>query len=44
VITGQGSILSPHTVKSQMKSIYRKLDATTRHQAGTRAREWGLIE
>ena len=36
--------LSPHTIKSQMKSIYRKLDATTRHQAVTRAREQGLLE
>jgi LuxR family maltose regulon positive regulatory protein len=37
-------VLSPHTIKSQMKSIYRKLDATTRNQAVTRAREWGLLE
>jgi LuxR family maltose regulon positive regulatory protein len=36
--------LSPHTVKSQMRSIYRKLDATTRHQAVTRARELELID
>ena len=36
--------LSPHTIKSRMKSIYRKLDATTRNQTVTRAREWGLIE
>jgi LuxR family maltose regulon positive regulatory protein len=36
--------LSPHTIKSQMKSIYRKLDATTRNQAVTRARERGLLE
>ena len=36
--------LSPHTIKSQMKSIYRKLDATTRHQAVTRASELGLLE
>jgi LuxR family maltose regulon positive regulatory protein len=36
--------LSPHTIKSRMKSIYRKLDATTRHQVVTRARELGLIE
>jgi LuxR family maltose regulon positive regulatory protein len=36
--------LSPHTIKSRMKSIYRKLDATTRNQAVTRAREWGLLE
>jgi len=36
--------LSPHTIKSQMKSIYRKLDASSRHQAVTRARELGLLE
>lgn len=36
--------LSPHTIKSRMKSIYRKLDATTRHQAVNRARELGLLE
>lgn len=35
--------LSPHTVKSQMKSIYRKLGATTRTQAVTRSRELGLL-
>jgi len=27
-----------------MKSIYRKLDATTRNQAVTRARDLGLLE
>jgi LuxR family transcriptional regulator, maltose regulon positive regulatory protein len=37
-------VLSPHTIKSQMKSIYRKLDASTRNQAVTRARELGLLE
>jgi LuxR family maltose regulon positive regulatory protein len=36
--------LSPHTVKSEMKSIYRKLGANNRHQAITRARELGLID
>jgi len=36
--------LSPHTIKSQMKSIYRKLGATTRDQAVSRARESGLLE
>jgi LuxR family maltose regulon positive regulatory protein len=35
--------LSPHTIKSQMSSIYRKLEATNRHQAVTRARELELI-
>ena len=36
--------LSPHTVKSQTKSIYRKLGASSRSQAVTRARELGLLE
>jgi len=36
--------LSPHTIKAQMKSIYRKLGASTRNQAVTRARELGLLE
>ena len=36
--------LSPHTIKSEMKSIYRKLGATTRTQAVTRSRELGLLE
>ena len=36
--------LSPHTIKSRTKSIYRKLDATSRNQAVSRARELGLLE
>jgi len=36
--------LSPHTIKSEAKSIYRKLDASTRSQTITRARELGLPE
>ena len=36
--------LSPHTIKGEMKSIYRKLEATTRHQTVMRARELGLLE
>jgi LuxR family maltose regulon positive regulatory protein len=36
--------LSPHTIKSQMKSVYRKLEATTRNQVVTRARELDLLE
>jgi LuxR family transcriptional regulator, maltose regulon positive regulatory protein len=36
--------LSPHTVKSQMRSIYRKLGVASRNQAVTRARELGLLE
>jgi LuxR family maltose regulon positive regulatory protein len=37
-------VLSPHTISSRMKSIYRKLDASTRSQAVSRARELGLLE
>jgi LuxR family transcriptional regulator, maltose regulon positive regulatory protein len=36
--------LSPHTIKSQGKSIYRKLGAASRVQAVARARELGLLE
>ena len=36
--------LSPLTIKSRMKSIYRKLDVTSRNQAVMRARELGLLE
>jgi len=36
--------LSPHTIKAEVKSIYRKLDASSRNQAITRARELGLLE
>jgi LuxR family maltose regulon positive regulatory protein len=36
--------LSPHTVRAQSKSIYRKLGAATRSQAVARARELGLLE
>jgi LuxR family transcriptional regulator, maltose regulon positive regulatory protein len=36
--------LSPHTIKAQIKSIYRKLEATNRHQAVARARELELID
>ncbi len=36
--------LSPHTIRSQLRSIYRKLDASTRNQAVRRARELGLLE
>ena len=37
-------VLSRHTIKSRMKSLYRKLDACTRNQAVTRARDLGLLE
>jgi LuxR family maltose regulon positive regulatory protein len=36
--------LSPHTVKSQAYSIYRKLGASSRSQAVTRSRELALLE
>jgi len=36
--------LSPHTIRSQAMAIYRKLGASTRAQAVTRARELGLLE
>ncbi len=36
--------LSPHTIKSEMRSVYRKLGASTRNQAVARARELGLLE
>jgi len=36
--------LSPHTVKSQAMSIYRKLGASSRNQAVTLSRELGLLE
>ena len=41
---GAELFLSPNTVKSQAVSIYRKLDAVTRSQAVSRARELGLLE
>jgi LuxR family transcriptional regulator, maltose regulon positive regulatory protein len=37
-------LLSPHTIKSQALSIYRKLGASSRHQAVIRSRELGLLE
>jgi LuxR family transcriptional regulator, maltose regulon positive regulatory protein len=36
--------LSPHTIRTQGKSIYRKLGAADRSQAVARARELGLLE
>lgn len=35
--------MSPHTVKSQAMSAYRKLGAHTRGEAIRRAREIGLL-
>ena len=37
-------VLSPHTIKSQAYSIYRKLGASSRSQAVARSRELGLLE
>ena len=36
--------LSPHTVKSQAYSIYRKLGASSRSQAVARSRELALLD
>jgi DNA-binding NarL/FixJ family response regulator len=37
-------VLSPHTIKAEVKSVYRTLDASSRYQVITRARELGLLE
>jgi LuxR family maltose regulon positive regulatory protein len=39
-----GMFLSPHTVKSQAMSLYRKVGASSRSQAVDRSRELGLLE
>ncbi len=41
---GAEVFLSPHTIKSQAMSVYRKLGASSRSQAVARARELGLLE
>jgi LuxR family maltose regulon positive regulatory protein len=41
---GAEFFLSPHTVKSQAYSLYRKLGVSTRNQAVMRARELGMLE
>jgi LuxR family maltose regulon positive regulatory protein len=41
---GEELFLSRHTVKSQAYSLYRKLGASTRSQAVTRARQLGLLD
>ena len=41
---GEELFLSRHTIKSQARSLYRKLAASTRSQAVTRARELGLLD
>ena len=39
-----GMFLSPHTIRTQMKSIYRRLSVDNRVQAVTRVRGLGLID
>ena len=41
---GEEMFLSPHTVKSEAMSLYRKLGASSRNQAVTRSRELGLLD
>jgi len=41
---GAEMFLSPHTIKSQAMSIYRKLGASSRNEAVIRSRELGLLE
>jgi len=41
---GDEMFLSRHTIKSQASSLYRKIGASTRSQAVTRARELGLLD
>jgi LuxR family maltose regulon positive regulatory protein len=41
---GAELFLSPHTVKSQAMSLYRKLGVTSRSQAVARARDIGLLD
>jgi LuxR family maltose regulon positive regulatory protein len=36
--------LSAHTIRSQVRSIYRKMDAASRNEVVIRARELGLLE
>ena len=36
--------VSPSTVRSQTKSIYQKLETSSRSQTAARARELGLLE
>jgi LuxR family maltose regulon positive regulatory protein len=41
---GRTATLSRYTIKAQMRSMYRKLDVTSRNQAVIRARELELLE
>jgi LuxR family transcriptional regulator, maltose regulon positive regulatory protein len=36
--------VAPSTIKSQLKSVYRKLGASSRSQAVARSRELGLLD
>jgi non-specific serine/threonine protein kinase len=40
---GAQLVISPRTVSTHLSSVYRKLDAASRAQAGQRARELGLL-
>ncbi len=40
---GQQLYLSPNTVKTHAKAIYRKLDVSTRHDAIARGRDIGIL-
>jgi LuxR family maltose regulon positive regulatory protein len=41
---GQHLYVSTNTVKTQIKTVYRKLDVSTRHEAIERARQAGLLD
>jgi LuxR family maltose regulon positive regulatory protein len=41
---GSRLFVSPNTVKTQAQAVYRKLDASSRSEAVTRAGELGLLE
>jgi LuxR family maltose regulon positive regulatory protein len=41
---GQELFVSPNTVKAHVRAVYRKLDASCRAEAVTRARDGGLLE
>jgi LuxR family maltose regulon positive regulatory protein len=41
---GSRLYVSPNTVKTQAQAVYRKLDASSRSEAVTRARALGLLE
>lgn len=39
----KASVLSDNTVRTQRRSIYRKLGTSDRAEAIARAREWGIL-